>query len=90
MEAASTSEKLVNFHHTTRRYNPEDSHLRTHRRENLKSSFLQFPPSTDYQFLSITVFSVSLFHNFQFMSSNTVFVILVSTFLLQQYLMFYR
>jgi hypothetical protein len=22
---------------TTRRYNPEDSHLRTHRRENLKS-----------------------------------------------------
>jgi hypothetical protein len=24
---------------TTRRYNPEDSHLRTHRRENLKSYF---------------------------------------------------
>jgi hypothetical protein len=37
MEAASTSETLVNFYHTTRRYNPEDSHLRTHRRENLKS-----------------------------------------------------
>jgi hypothetical protein len=28
---------LVNFYQTTRRYNPEDSHLHTHRRENLKS-----------------------------------------------------
>jgi hypothetical protein len=37
MEAASTSETLVNFYQTTRRYNPEDNHLRTHRRENLKS-----------------------------------------------------
>jgi hypothetical protein len=38
MEAArTTSETLVNFYQTTRRYNPEDSHLRTHRRENLKS-----------------------------------------------------
>jgi uncharacterized protein with FMN-binding domain len=26
-EAASTSETLVNFYQTTRRYNPEDSHL---------------------------------------------------------------
>jgi hypothetical protein len=30
-------ETSVNFYQTTRRYNPEDSHLRTHRRENLKS-----------------------------------------------------
>jgi hypothetical protein len=37
MEAARTSETLANFYQTTRRYNPEDSHLRTHRRENLKS-----------------------------------------------------
>jgi hypothetical protein len=37
MEAARTSETLVNFYQTTRRYNPEDSHLRTHRRENLRS-----------------------------------------------------
>jgi hypothetical protein len=37
MEAARTSETLVNFYQTTRRYNPQDSHLRTHRRENLKS-----------------------------------------------------
>jgi hypothetical protein len=37
MEAAKTSETLVNFYENTRRYNPEDSHLRTHRHENLKS-----------------------------------------------------
>jgi hypothetical protein len=36
-EPARTSETLVNFYQTTRRYNPEDSHLRTHRRDNLKS-----------------------------------------------------
>jgi hypothetical protein len=28
MEAAMPSETLVNFYETTRRYNPEDSHLR--------------------------------------------------------------
>jgi hypothetical protein len=39
MEAARTAETLVNFYQTTRRYNPEDSHLRTHRRENFKSYF---------------------------------------------------
>jgi hypothetical protein len=32
MEAARTSETLVNFYQTTRRYNPEDSRLR-HRSE---------------------------------------------------------
>jgi hypothetical protein len=37
MEAARTSETLVNLSQTTRRYNPEGSHLRTNRRENLKS-----------------------------------------------------
>jgi hypothetical protein len=36
MEAARTSETVINFYQTKRRYNPEDSHLRTHRRENLK------------------------------------------------------
>jgi hypothetical protein len=37
MEAGSTSETLVNVYQTTRRYNPEDSHLHTLRRENLIS-----------------------------------------------------
>jgi hypothetical protein len=37
MEAARTSETSVNFYQTTRRYNPEDSHRHTRRRENLKS-----------------------------------------------------
>jgi hypothetical protein len=37
METASIFEALVNFYQTTQRYNPEDSHLRTRRRENLKS-----------------------------------------------------
>jgi serine acetyltransferase len=36
METARTSETLVNFYQTTWRYNPEDSHLHTQRRENLK------------------------------------------------------
>jgi hypothetical protein len=37
MEAARTYEMLVNFYQTTRCYNPEDSHLCTHRLKNLKS-----------------------------------------------------
>jgi hypothetical protein len=37
MEAASTSETSVNFYQTTRRNNPEDSHLHTRRHENLQS-----------------------------------------------------
>jgi hypothetical protein len=39
MEAASTSETPVHFNQTTRRNNPDDSHLHTRRRENLKSQF---------------------------------------------------
>jgi hypothetical protein len=34
--------RSLNFYQTTRRYNPEDSHLRTHRRENLKPHELRF------------------------------------------------
>jgi hypothetical protein len=37
MEAVSTSETLVNFYQTTRRYIPEDSHFYSRRREQLKS-----------------------------------------------------
>jgi hypothetical protein len=42
MEAASTSETSVTFYQITRRNNPEDSHLHTRRRENLKSHNTQF------------------------------------------------
>jgi hypothetical protein len=51
MAAESTSETSVNFYQTTRRNNPENSHLHTRRRENLKSYKLRsssfgvsFPP----------------------------------------------
>jgi hypothetical protein len=37
IEAVSTSETSVNFYQTTWRNIPEDSHLHTRRRENLKS-----------------------------------------------------
>jgi hypothetical protein len=37
MEAASTSETSVYFYQTTRRNNPEDTHLHARRRKNLKS-----------------------------------------------------
>jgi hypothetical protein len=58
MEAARTSETLVNFYQTTRRFNPEDSHLRTHRRENLKSNLIYSQgsrpetPVYEFRFLS--------------------------------------
>jgi hypothetical protein len=42
MEAASTSETPVNFYKTTRRNIPEDGHLHTRRRENLKSYRLPY------------------------------------------------
>jgi hypothetical protein len=37
MEAGSTSETSINFHQTTRRNIPEDSHLHIRRVDNLKS-----------------------------------------------------
>jgi hypothetical protein len=39
MEAATTSETSVSFYQNTRRKIPEDSHLNTRSRENLKSHF---------------------------------------------------
>jgi hypothetical protein len=40
MEAASSSETSAHFYQTRRRNNPEDSHLHTRRRENLKSHLM--------------------------------------------------
>jgi hypothetical protein len=40
MEAAKTSETLVNFYQTTRRYNPEDSHLQQSSFTNCRQCFL--------------------------------------------------
>jgi len=42
MEAVSNSETSVSFYNTgiTQSYIPEDSHLHTHRRENLKYNIL--------------------------------------------------
>jgi hypothetical protein len=42
--AASTSETQLNFYQITRRSNPEDSHLYTRRRENLKSHWKESVP----------------------------------------------
>jgi hypothetical protein len=39
MVAVETSETSVHWHQSTRRYNPQDSHLHSHRRENLKSYY---------------------------------------------------
>jgi hypothetical protein len=55
MESARTFETLVNFYQTTLRYNPEDGHLRTHRRENFKS-YLDLP---SFQ-ISLPIVSCSL------------------------------
>jgi hypothetical protein len=42
MAAENMSETSVNFYQATRRNNPEDSHLHTRRRENLKSHYSHF------------------------------------------------
>jgi hypothetical protein len=55
MEAASTSETLVKFSETTRRNNPEDSHLYTRRSENLIST-LQRPFSSWRHFTTFYCF----------------------------------
>jgi hypothetical protein len=40
MEAAITSKKSLNLYETTRRNNPEDSHIHTPYHENLKSHYV--------------------------------------------------
>jgi hypothetical protein len=63
MEAARTSETSVNFYQTTRRYNPEESHLRTHRRENPKSYWGR-------TLLNITLINCSFFTTYAYLSSR--------------------
>jgi hypothetical protein len=60
MEAARTSETLVNFDQTTRRYNPEDSHLRTHRRENLKSYLERYVLKNSQEIRALSILSEKL------------------------------
>jgi hypothetical protein len=40
MDAVQISETLVNSYQYARRFDPEDSHLQSHRHENLKSDFI--------------------------------------------------
>jgi hypothetical protein len=55
--AARTSETLVNFYQTIRRYNREDSHLRTHRCENLESYLYDEEFPKEQQYLTISHFN---------------------------------
>jgi hypothetical protein len=57
MEAVQASGTLVNTHQSTRRYIPEDSHLHTHRRENLKSYLTHLSTS---QLRTIHVLSITM------------------------------
>jgi hypothetical protein len=57
MDAASTDKTSVNFFHTTRRNNPEDSHLHTRRRENLKYHLVQIMMLSIFRFLQPPVTS---------------------------------
>jgi hypothetical protein len=63
MEAASTSEMLVNFYQTTRNYNPEDSHLHTCHHENLKSHKIKHHYQESLP-LGITLNKVNSVHTF--------------------------
>jgi hypothetical protein len=48
MQAVRTYEALVKLRQSARRYNPEDSHLHPHSRENLKSYRVILPSSISF------------------------------------------
>jgi hypothetical protein len=58
MEAASTSEMSVNFYQITWSNNPEDSHLYSRRRGNLKSHFNQVYISQPISWTTISIFCI--------------------------------
>jgi hypothetical protein len=67
-----TSETLVNSYQTTQRYNPEDSHLCTHRPENLKSNILY---SLLKKWANLTVQSALTHCSFYVFRCKTAFLI---------------
>jgi hypothetical protein len=63
VEAGRTSETSVNFYESTRRNIPEDGHLHTSRRENLKSHIIILLRARMYEF------RISTWTNLDFMIS---------------------
>jgi hypothetical protein len=61
MEAARTYKTSVNFYQTSRRINPEDSHLLIRRCEKLKSHLVTLYTKTFYQQLGLNC--IKLFSN---------------------------
>jgi hypothetical protein len=69
METANTSETSVNFYQTTRRNIPEDIHLRTRCRENLKFCLtlqllqaLQIVPLVALRFIYLFIYLFNLLY----------------------------
>jgi hypothetical protein len=76
MEAASTSETLVNFYQTTQHNKPEENDLHSHHCENLKShSFIIYchqmhidkDECTEHRYLHTQIFSQKQFSNHHFL-----------------------
>jgi hypothetical protein len=82
MEAVSTSEMSVNFYQTTR-HNPEDSHLHTHRRENLEYNqqalliffFIQSPLPLSLQNYHTTMYNILSHSSLKYSSIPHIFSI---------------
>jgi hypothetical protein len=66
MEAASTSETSVCFYQTTRSNNPDDSHLHTRRREDLKSHYMY--SGTEYSLPGLFIFVPNLTSSLDYLS----------------------
>jgi hypothetical protein len=62
LEAASTSETLVNFYHAIRYNIPEDSHLHTCHCENLKYHHVGTAGDTEMKITKVMCLSETLVH----------------------------